>query len=100
MKIMKRSEILLQANKINQEETPKIARAGKLLRYLFFFIAFSWITLLSSCAVENETPYYGYESFGVIVDPWDYHWRHDHREWIHQHPHWRHEYPRHHEGHR
>ena len=91
---MKTSEILLKAGKINHEEIPKKARAGKILKYLLFSIVLSWTALLSSCAVEYESPYY--DSYGVIIQPWDYHWRYEHREWIQQHPNWRHEYPRHH----
>jgi hypothetical protein len=105
MEIMKTSEILLRVGKINHEEIPKKAWAGKVLRYILFSILLSWITLLSSCAVGFETPDYGYsivvpeyDSFGVLIDPWDYHWRSEHHEWIHRHPNWRHEYPRHHGG--
>jgi hypothetical protein len=96
MKIMKRSEILLQVDKINTEELRTRTRAGRILRYLLFSFAFAWITLLSSCAVEYDTPEGYYDSFGVYIQPWDYHWRNEHREWIHEHPDWRHEYPHHH----
>ena len=96
MNIMKTSEILIQAGKINREKISKKTLAGKILKYLLFSIIFSWITMLSSCAVEYDTPDY-YDSFGVVINPWDYHWRHEHREWIHEHPNWKHEYPRHHD---
>jgi hypothetical protein len=106
---MKTLKILLQVGQDHHEETPKKSWAGKIMKYLLFSLMLSSTVLLSSCAVGYATPDYaygvvvpGYDRFGVYIDPWDYGWRHEHREWIREHPHWRHEYPRnhgeHHEG--
>lgn len=92
---MKKSEIILQTDQIGSGEKPKKTRAGNMLRYLLFSFFLSWIILLSACAVEYGTPHRHYESFGVIINPWNYEWREEHHEWVHEHPHWRHEYPRH-----
>ncbi len=102
MKIMKTTKVLLHIDKINREETPKRRWRDKVLQYILLVFMLSSMSVLSSCAVGYETPDYAvgievpeYDSFGVIIDPWDYHWRHEHHEWIHQHPNWRHEYQRH-----
>ncbi len=92
---MKRSKILLEADKIIPKEMPKKTRAGKILRYLLFSAVISSAVILSSCSVEYESPYHEHDRYGVIIDPWDYHWRHEHHEWIEEHPQWRREYPRH-----
>ena len=104
---MKTSNVSLQVDKSNLEEIPKKAWMGRVLKYMVIIFMLSWPTLLSSCAVGYETPDYEYgyvapeyDSFGVLIDPWDGGWRRSHTEWIHQHPQWRHEYRAHRGGHR
>ena len=103
---MKTSKVSLRVDKSNLEEIPKITGIGRVIKYMAIAFMLSWPTLLSSCAVGYTTPDYEYgvvvpeyDSFGVLIDPWDVGWRHEHREWIHQHPHWRHEYSHSHGGH-
>lgn len=102
---MKTSNILLQVEKNNHEEISKRAWVGRILRYMVIVIMLSGPALLSSCAIGYETPddygvvYPEYDSFGVLIDPWDAGWRHAHGEWIHQHPNWRHDYRAHRGGH-
>ena len=98
---MKTSNVSLQVDKSNHEEIPKKASIGRVLKYMVIAFMLSWPVLLSSCAVGYETPddyavvYPQYDSFGVLIDPWDTGWRHSHGEWINQHPHWRHDYRAH-----
>jgi|GEM_PF-2167624 len=81
-----------------KEKAQKIISKGKLLWVVLFSFIFSLTGLWSSCAIGYHTPYEGYEIVepefygGVIIDPWDYHWRREHHEWIEQHPNWRHDY--------
>jgi hypothetical protein len=102
---MKTSNVSLQVDKCNHEEIPKKAWIGRVLKCMVIAIVLSWPALLSCCAVGYETPDYEYgyvvpeyDSFGVLIDPWDVGWRHSHAEWIHQHPHWRHDYSLHRRG--
>jgi hypothetical protein len=96
---MKTKKVSLQVEMNDHEEIPKNAWIRRYLKYAVIIIMLSAPPILSSCAVGYETPYddYGvivpeYDSFGVVIDPWDYGWRHEHREWINQHHHWRHDY--------
>jgi hypothetical protein len=62
---MKTSTNLLQAEKCQNEETPKKASAGKLLKYLLFSFMFLQIFVLYSCALEYRTP--RYDRNGVMI---------------------------------
>lgn len=105
---MKTLNNFLKVDKNNQEETTKKMRTGRISRYLIYIFMFSWTLIMSSCAVGYHTPGYNeyavitpeYDNFGVLINPRDYGWRHQHRDWIRQHPHWRKEYPHreHHAG--
>jgi hypothetical protein len=53
---MKTSTLNLQDEKSNQEETPKKAKAGRVLRYLLFSFMFLQLFVLYSCEVEYRTP--------------------------------------------
>jgi len=99
---MKTSNVSLQVDKSNHEDIIKKTWTRRVLKYLLYLFMLFSITGLSSCAVGYETPddeygvvYPEYDSFGVLIDPWDGGWRHSHAEWIHSHPHWRHDYRAH-----
>lgn len=64
---MKTSTNLLQAEKCQNEETPKKASAGKLLKYLLFFFMFLQIFLLYSCTVGLRTSHSHRHSNGVVI---------------------------------
>jgi uncharacterized membrane protein len=53
---MKTLKILLQSDKSINEETPKKARAGKLLKSMLVIFILLWIILLYSCAVFVAAP--------------------------------------------
>jgi hypothetical protein len=53
---MKTSTNLLQAERCQNEATPKKAIAGKVLRYLLFIFMFLQIFVLYSCEVAYRTP--------------------------------------------
>jgi hypothetical protein len=64
---MKASTNLLQAEKCRNEETPKKAVAGRLLKYLLFFFMFLQVFLLYSCTVGLRTSHSHHHSSGVVV---------------------------------
>lgn len=100
--------------KIAQEKVLYIFSKSKIV---LLFLIISLTTLLSSCTIGYHSPYSsrgyaGYNGYydgyggyvypeyygGVIVNPWNYRWRHEHHEWIYSHPNWRHDYRNYREG--
>lgn len=72
---MKTSMNLLQAEKCQNEETPKRVSAGKVLKYLLFSFMFLQIFLLFSCEVEYRTP--RHHRGEVVIGDNDRNYRHD-----------------------
>jgi hypothetical protein len=63
---MKVSGIILQTDKIKNEETQKLLNVGGILKLTLVIIMLSWITILPSCVVAVRTP--RYDTNGVIIE--------------------------------
>ena len=71
---MKTLKNLLLAEKCGMR-APKTSRAGKVVRFMLVIFMLSWISVLTSCAVEMRTP-----SPGISVETHNHGWRHNRGE--------------------